>query len=47
MGVATEGGIFMLILGGLHERHAVQCGINYYVSLSLTSRKSSVHLLAL
>jgi hypothetical protein len=27
MGEATEGEILMLILGGLHERHAVQRGI--------------------
>jgi hypothetical protein len=26
-GEATEGEILMLILGGLHERHAVQRGI--------------------
>jgi hypothetical protein len=27
MGEATEGEIFMSVLGGLHERHAVQRGI--------------------
>jgi hypothetical protein len=27
MGEATEGEMLMLILGGLHERHAVQRGI--------------------
>jgi hypothetical protein len=27
MGEATEDEIFMLVLGGLHERHAVQRGI--------------------